>query len=424
MKKKLLLVLIFLMLFSKVYAYSEKFTDIDKCWAKEYIEKMSDSSLIKGYEDNTFRPDNNILNVEVYTIVNRLKNFKSHEDIEGLNKNVWYYEELKKANSNGYAKIDENFKIMPIKRLEMIEIISKIYNIKSDNDKLDFRDLYNIKKSDLRAISGLVEKGLIKGYGDNTLRLDENLTRAEFVKIIVMAEEMPENRQKSVIKVYNETSLPDLLGEKINDAKKIELNRYTEKSSDNLQRVIVKAENILKSDYSLNDIKSVITELENAMKELAEKDKEDSELKNEDIYPKITFNVKNEDDDKLDAKIFINNKEFKNGSELKPGKYYVVVTSENMLDFKTYLIVSDKDKIIDIVMEEDSNKIFKLNLSEGLICYQGSKFKLGERVTVDILIPNGKSIEEFVVNGEKKELFNNQYNFFITEDTDIKVTFK
>ncbi|MCR1850197.1 N-acetylmuramoyl-L-alanine amidase [Paeniclostridium sordellii] len=49
--------------FSDGYAISD--------WAKEYVDALSDYGYIKGYEDNTFRPQNNITRAETVTILSR-----------------------------------------------------------------------------------------------------------------------------------------------------------------------------------------------------------------------------------------------------------------------------------------------------------------------------------------------------------------
>ncbi|CEO10843.1 N-acetylmuramoyl-L-alanine amidase [[Clostridium] sordellii] len=49
--------------FSDRYAISD--------WAKEYVDALNDYGIIKGYEDNTFRPQNNITRAETVAILSR-----------------------------------------------------------------------------------------------------------------------------------------------------------------------------------------------------------------------------------------------------------------------------------------------------------------------------------------------------------------
>lgn len=51
------------------------FVDTDKIseWAKEYVDALSDNKIINGYEDNTFRPSNNITRAETVTTLSRVE---------------------------------------------------------------------------------------------------------------------------------------------------------------------------------------------------------------------------------------------------------------------------------------------------------------------------------------------------------------
>ncbi|MEF9991802.1 MAG: N-acetylmuramoyl-L-alanine amidase [Peptostreptococcaceae bacterium] len=51
------------------------FTDKEQIsdWAKEYVDALSDSNIINGYEDNTFRPSNNMTRAETVTILSRVE---------------------------------------------------------------------------------------------------------------------------------------------------------------------------------------------------------------------------------------------------------------------------------------------------------------------------------------------------------------
>ena len=41
-------------------------------WAKEYVGAVAERNLIKGYEDNTFRPQNYIKRAEAVVLLNRI----------------------------------------------------------------------------------------------------------------------------------------------------------------------------------------------------------------------------------------------------------------------------------------------------------------------------------------------------------------
>ena len=71
MKKLTSIFMAFLMVFSSVYAVAG-FDDIDSAtyaWAGEAIERLTDSKVINGYEDGTFRPENNVTRAEFAKMV-------------------------------------------------------------------------------------------------------------------------------------------------------------------------------------------------------------------------------------------------------------------------------------------------------------------------------------------------------------------
>ena len=57
-------------------AMAASFSDVDNdatvSWAKESIEKMTDAGYIKGYEDNTFKAQNNATRAEAAVMIARL----------------------------------------------------------------------------------------------------------------------------------------------------------------------------------------------------------------------------------------------------------------------------------------------------------------------------------------------------------------
>lgn len=95
---------------SAVYSY---FTDVKTTdWFAPYVTAAKDSSLIEGYSDGSFKPENRITRAEACTIVNRLlgrKPSKNHMKISGridwpdCTTADWFYEAIMEAtNSHTY----------------------------------------------------------------------------------------------------------------------------------------------------------------------------------------------------------------------------------------------------------------------------------------------------------------------------------
>ncbi|WP_066506291.1 S-layer homology domain-containing protein [Abyssisolibacter fermentans] len=57
------------------------FNDADSHWAKNYINTASEIGLINGYPDGSFKPDNQISNAEVLTVLIRLLGYDDTLDV-------------------------------------------------------------------------------------------------------------------------------------------------------------------------------------------------------------------------------------------------------------------------------------------------------------------------------------------------------
>ena len=55
------------------------FSDISNHWARSYIERVEKNGLVSGYEDGTFKPDNNVTVLESLVMMSRL--YKIDDDI-------------------------------------------------------------------------------------------------------------------------------------------------------------------------------------------------------------------------------------------------------------------------------------------------------------------------------------------------------
>ena len=94
------------------YDGGNRFPDIDGHWAAEYINEDANAGIVDGYEDGTFRPQQNITRAEAVTMVNRTVD--RHPDADHLLDNMvtwpdnpesaWYYAQIQEAtNAHAYT---------------------------------------------------------------------------------------------------------------------------------------------------------------------------------------------------------------------------------------------------------------------------------------------------------------------------------
>ncbi len=83
-------------------------------WAKEAIEKAVEEGLMIGYQDHTFKPENDLTRAETATVINRLLNRKvenvtvTDNPFSDLRKNHWAYEDMMEAVTTHSSTKDEN----------------------------------------------------------------------------------------------------------------------------------------------------------------------------------------------------------------------------------------------------------------------------------------------------------------------------
>lgn len=69
---KIVLLTIILSFVFTITANAVVFTDISSHWAKSYIERVAEKGLVTGYNDKTFKPDNNVNVLEALVMMSRL----------------------------------------------------------------------------------------------------------------------------------------------------------------------------------------------------------------------------------------------------------------------------------------------------------------------------------------------------------------
>lgn len=166
------------------------FNDIDKHWAKDRIIKLVSKGIIAGYEDNTFRPDNNMTKREAIAFIGRLANSLDQNYVRptirqniDFNKGSWGNEEVDFVLGRVPANlINENNLDEKITREEVALLLEKTFLFNETNKSLTFKDKEDIKFAN--SVEKLVAFGSIKGYPDHTFKAKGYITRAEFISML------------------------------------------------------------------------------------------------------------------------------------------------------------------------------------------------------------------------------------------------
>lgn len=169
------------------------FTDIENHWSKEFALKLVNLGILKGYPDNTLRPDEKITRAEgVVLLVNTLGLEISDEgEISFNDKDIipaWCANHVKIASEKGILKGYEDNTLRPfnnLTRAEMVVLVMNAFGIeKAGFDKSRFKDGDEIPGWAADFIEGAVKEGIVKGYPDNTFKPGNEVTRGEVFAII------------------------------------------------------------------------------------------------------------------------------------------------------------------------------------------------------------------------------------------------
>lgn len=422
-------------------AFAKDYKDINNHWANPYIKEIDQMQLINGYQDDSFRPDENLKKSHIYKIVNRIFYFteKDQEAFKNLPKDLWYLDELKIAAQAAYIEAADDFADQDITRLEFINILGSLYGLDKENtDYTYFIDIDNLNEKSKIYLGNLLKDGVISGFTDFEFKPDKTMTRAEASKIISLsikkygrdAKVYKENLEKEKIIDEEYEKLKKDLEEAIKEAEKLDTKRFSPDSIIELNSKVLAGKQI-SNNNNLNEnpskyidkeeinfrIKKAIEEIEEAKRSLV------YQTSDARLYIK-SFDAKG---NSLEAEYTINKKPFKSGDPLAPGDYLLEARSKTNKQTSSYIHIGNEDKTITINFDEDDylgDKNLSLKIGSNLSSPQGFIFKKNDRVEIQIEEPFGKEIDYLLINGKKKEVLSETFIFLIKEDTEVRAVFK
>lgn len=164
---------------------------VTNIYVKAQLEKDDHFGYIIGYPDGSVRPEDDITRAEIATIFFRMLTDESRaevwsqkNDFSDVTEDDWFNNAVSTlANAGvlmGYS--DGTFRPnAPITRAELVKIATAFYGTSAGKDT-HFSDTSDHWANDF--IAAARELGIIDGYGDGSFRPNDNVSRAEAMKII------------------------------------------------------------------------------------------------------------------------------------------------------------------------------------------------------------------------------------------------
>ena len=227
MKKKILATFLSAVtLVSCSSALAANYSDVNQsAWYSSYVNKISELNAFSGYEDGTFRPDNQITQEEFIKTVVCLICGELNESNAPTVKNTWNSKwsswavpYLDKAFELGLiTEQDTKFKLVgiPCNRGEMAKVITRAVEYLKEDSVADtstyitkLKDYSRMKEEYKPYVLQAYAKGILSGYDDGTFRDDGLLTRAEASSVLVRLIDKNE-------RINSDETLYDYFGRKV-----------------------------------------------------------------------------------------------------------------------------------------------------------------------------------------------------------------
>ncbi|KOY81727.1 S-layer homology domain-containing protein [Lysinibacillus macroides] len=172
------------------------FTDIDKHWAKEYIQQAAATGIMNGYPDGTFRPEHQVTRVQAAAILVRSLGLTTHEQApfaDIANYDAKTKSEIAAAYAHGLIKGTADGKFnpaQPVTRAQLALMLYRAYEQQvnqpsiATGSELPFTDIASYDAETQQAIKMLYELGIVTGDGKKYLPAAPT-KRSEAAKILV-----------------------------------------------------------------------------------------------------------------------------------------------------------------------------------------------------------------------------------------------
>lgn len=172
--------------------FISSFPDVkSNAWYAKEIEYLYENDIITGYPDGRFVPQNPVTRAEAVTMLGKamkLSGELSQTSFTDVPKSNFASGYIKSATDSkliaGFP--DGTFKPnAPITRADVAVILKRAYGYRTDYSKL-FKDVPN-EKYYFESVHSILTAGITNGYPDGTFRPAESISRAEFAVFLARA---------------------------------------------------------------------------------------------------------------------------------------------------------------------------------------------------------------------------------------------
>lgn len=197
-----------LLVTTAIAADNKSFTDVDFSSEQgQAIEKMYNAGYLAGYNDGSFKPDATITRAELTRVFNQVFEYELNEekaanmaDFFDVEKEAWYYNDVKIAQSNGYINGFNDNTFRPqnnFTREQTCVVLALAANLNSVANDITIND--KVSPWAETYVKSAIADGAFKLENNNNFRATVNITRGEVCQALAKYVNVKDN-------VINETS--------------------------------------------------------------------------------------------------------------------------------------------------------------------------------------------------------------------------
>lgn len=170
------------------------FTDVDETnETGKAIIKMYECGYLKGYSDGSFKPDGNITRAELTRVFNQVFGYKADDEklakvkdfTDNTEKEAWYYEDVRIAQSNGYINGFEDGSFRPqdnFTRQQTCAVITLAAGLQNTTADIQISD--EVAPWASKYVKAVLANGAMSLESENKFRATANITRGEVCKAL------------------------------------------------------------------------------------------------------------------------------------------------------------------------------------------------------------------------------------------------
>lgn len=158
-------------------------------WYTESVEWASSSGYVSGYEDGTFRPDQEVTRAEFCAIMNKVLNLRipAWSSFSDVPSSAWYTSAVRNCVRAGIIagySSDRFGPEDPVTRQQAAVILSRSYDLLRAGGRSKFSDDSRIADYAVGYVKAMVTAGFMAGMGSNQFQPTNNMTRAQMVTML------------------------------------------------------------------------------------------------------------------------------------------------------------------------------------------------------------------------------------------------